>query len=295
MSSATVGNIDYAAPTTLEDVHELLAESSSAKLVAGGQSLMLLLRQGFVDADLLVDISGVPSLAGIEITDNRIRLNAAITYSEIADHGLSERYAELGDAVDVIADQQVRNMGTVGGALSHADPSLDIVPPLLCLNADVTISSVDGSRTLRLGEFLTGYMETDLADHEVLTSISFDRRDHGLSGGSYRKHAKVKGSWPIVGASSVVTLSEDHERFTDVRVSLSAAAYTAVRAPSVEDTLEGQSTTTEAVEAAASGVIDDIDPIDDPSGSIEFKQHLATVLTERAIDDAVERAGGELE
>lgn len=293
MSSTLTGEVEYESPNAAEDVHRLLADSESAKLVAGGQSLMLMLRQGLVDADLLIDISDVPELTGIETTDDRIHLKAATTYSELSNHGLSDLYTELGDAVDVIADEQIRNMGTIGGAVSHADPSLDIVPPLLCLDAEVTISSLAGTRSVPLQEFLAGYMDTDIASDEVLEEITFDRRNHNTTGGVYQKHTKVKGGWPVIGVSSVVEVSDDGQSFDSVRVALSAAGYTALRSHSVEETLESQPTTQEAIGAAAASVTDDIDPIPDPSGTVSYKEHLAEVLTERALSDALERTGGD--
>lgn len=295
MSSTTTDCVTYDRPQDLETVHELLADLDSAKLVAGGQSLMLMLRQGLVDAEHLVDISSVPSLTGIETTDGHICINAATTYGELSNLGFTDLYRSLGDAVSVIADEQVRNMGTIGGALSHADPSLDIIPPLLCLDATVTLSSVDGRRTLPLSEFIVDFMHTDIEDHEVLESVTFERRDHDTSGGFYEKHAKVEGGWPIVGVAAVVELSPEGETFEAGRVALSAADYTAVRAPSVERKLIGEPVSANTIESAAAAVTDDINPIGDSSGSVAYKEHLAEVLTQRALAETVSRAGGEPE
>lgn len=294
MSTTPTDTLEYESPDNIGAVHDRLAGSDLVKLVAGGQSLMLMLRQGLVDADRVVDISDVPALSGIEATDERITVKAATTYSELAAHGLSNLYMGLGEAIDVIADEQVRNMGTVGGALSHADPSLDIVPPLLCLDATVTLSSVDGRRTLPLEDFLAGYMTTELADNEVLEAVSFERRDHDRTGGAYQKHTKVEGGWPIVGAGAVVELEDNGRSFANVCIALSAAAYTAVRAPTAESALAGEPVTADAIAEGTATVTEDVDPVDDSSGTVAFKRHLAEVLTRRTVTAAAERAGGEL-
>lgn len=285
----------YETPDTLSGVHALLDEhGSSAKLLAGGQSVMLLLRQGFLDPDVFVDISRVPGLSGVSTEDGVVTVGAATTYSALEETREINRHPVLADALHAIADRQVRNLGTIGGALGHADPSLDIVPPLRCLDAEVTVSSSAGARTLPLGEFHRGYMEADLEPGELIESVSFARVDGTWVGGAYEKHANVEGGWPTVGVAAQVDLDADDGVFSAVRVALAAVADTAVRTPSVENALTGQPISSNAIEQVAGRVTDDIDPIDDLSGSAAYKERLAEALTRRAISHATERAGGEL-
>ena len=280
----------YYRPATAEEAYELLDEHGrEAKIVAGGQSLMLLLRQDLIDPGVIVDISDVPAFAGIEVTDDEVAIGATTTYDELESHRVATRYAALADCVSVIADPQVRNMGTVGGAVSHADPSLDLVPVLLALDARVRVGSVAGSRTVDLAEFVWGFMETDLEPAEAVESIAFNRLPES-AGTVYKKHSNVKGGWATVGVAATVILADDGG-FEDIRVALAAVDNTAVRARSVEEALAGAPVDEETVADAAEAVREDIDPLDDISGSRSYKQALAENLTKRAITAAADRAG----
>lgn len=288
---STRPDMGYERPRDLDTVRGLLAEhGSSAKLTAGGQSLMLLLRQGLLDPAVLVDISDVGALSGIEVEDGTVTVGAATTYSALESHPVAARTGGLADAISVIAGPQVRNMGTVGGAVSHADPALDVVPVLLSLDAKVRVGSTDGTRTVPLSEFSTGYMETDLRSDELVEAILFDDGDEWAS--AYEKHSNVKGGWATVGAAANVRLSSDGETVEAVRVALAAVADTAVRATSVEAELAGEPAAQARVAVAAERVRDDIDPLDDLSGSASYKAALAETMTERAVVSAIERAGG---
>lgn len=283
---------EYKTPQTPQAAHELIERSGpNGKIVAGGQSLSLLMRQGLLNPDVIIDITTVPEFNDITVDGDRIRIGATTTYTDLENNDLSEKISVLGDAIDVIADRQVKNMGTIGGALSHADPSLDIIPPLLCLDAEVEIGSVNGTRTVPLAEFAFGYMTTDLEKEELVEAVAFDRP---AGGSSYQKHANVKGGWATVGAAARVVLSDDGESIEDARLALTAVADTAVRANSVESALVGEGTSAETITTAADLVVDDIDPLEDISGSVEYKERLAKSLSKRALRAAVKRAGGEI-
>jgi carbon-monoxide dehydrogenase medium subunit len=285
-------DVSYERPGHRAQARALLDEHGrSAKLTAGNQSLSLLLRQNLLDPDVIVDISGVDELGGVTVADGTVEIGAVTTYDELADHAVSSAYRILDDAVSVIADPQVRNLGTIGGAVSHADPSLDIVPPLVCLGADVVVGSTDGSRSVSLDAFAEGYMTTDLAKTELVEAVRFPERGES-TGSAYEKHANVKGGWATVGSGAVVDVEDG--QVTDLTVALAAVGETAVRATSVEDALLGEPTTSEAVADAAEAVVDDIDPLDDISGSASYKASLAQTLTKRAVGTAIERAGGAL-
>jgi|AntRauTorcE11898_2_1112593.scaffolds.fasta_scaffold00099_47 carbon-monoxide dehydrogenase medium subunit len=284
---------DYFAPESVADARRRLAEEEGfVKVVAGGQTLMLLFRQGFVQADALVDVSRLPELSGLSTGDGRARVGATTTYADLAAHEVADRVTMLGEACNGIADRQVRNAGTIGGALCHADPAFDIVPPLLCLDAEVSIASEDGHRRLPLSAFLVGHMRTDLGPDELLEGVAFDLPAPEQSGSAYEKHAAVDDGWTTVGAATLVTVSDG--TFFDVRVGLTAVADTAVRSPAVESALVGNPVTEDAIEAASEEVIADIDPLDDLSGSAEYKRGLAGTLVARSLATATDRAGGDL-
>ncbi|RQG94862.1 FAD binding domain-containing protein [Natrarchaeobius chitinivorans] len=283
---------EYLKPVDRESARRYLDEHrDSAKIVAGGQSLSLLLRQGLLDPDVMIDISDVDEFSGIETGPDRVSIGAVTTYEQLESHPVSSTVETLGDSVDVIADRQVRTAGTIGGAISHADPSLDIVPPLLCLDATVRIGSVDGERTVPLEEFHDGYMAADLAQNELVEGITFDGSASDWES-NYAKHSRVSGGWATVGIASRVRTTDDRDAFTDVRIAAAAVGDTAVRLSSVEDALIGEPTDRETVADAASNATADIDPLDDLSGSAEYKKHLARTLVERSINRTVDRTGG---
>ena len=291
--NANTHEVRYERPNERSRVRELLAtHGTSAKLVAGGQTLSLLLRQRLVDPAVIIDISGVSELDGVSVTDGRIEIGAVTTYDDLGRHAVSTDLQIFDDAISVIADRQVRNLGTIGGAVSHADPSLDIVPPLLCLHADVVVGSLDGIRVVPLEAFMVDYMMADLAEDELVEAIQFDAPTN-LWGSAYEKLSNVKGGWATVGAGSVIELDSAGERITDASVALAAVGDTAVRATSVEDALIDEPVSAERLTLAAKGVTADIDPLDDISGSAAYKSRMAETLTRRSLLTAVERAGGE--
>lgn len=284
--------VTYERPEERAQARELIAEhGASAKLTAGGQSLSLLLRQNLLAPEVIIDISGITELEGVSVTDGVVDIGAVTTYDELGNHPISSNSPILNDAILVIADPQVRNLGTIGGAISHADPSLDIIPPLLCLGADVVIGSTDGSRVVPLGEFTQGYMMTNLAKNELVEAVRFDEPDDS-TGSAYEKHSNVKGGWATVGVGAVVRL--DGDQVDDVSVALAAVGDTTVRATSVEEALADESASPETIASAATEVTADIDPLDDISGSASYKTSIAQTLTKRALQTAVERAGGTL-
>lgn len=281
----------YHAPDTVQAARERLAAAGDrATVVAGGQTLMLLLRRGFVDADVLVDVSGVPELSGVSVDAGAATVGATTTYAALAGHPVTDRVAMLGEACSVIADRQVRTLGTVGGALVHADPALDVVPPLLCLEAELTLGRADGRRTVPLSAFLVDHLQTALEPGELLESVRFDLPHEERVGTAYLTHSTVAGGWGTVGVAALVRV--DDGSFADVRLALGAVADTAVRSPAVESALRERPVTREAIEAASGRVTEDIDPIDDGSGSAAYQRRLAATLVERALERAVDRCGG---
>jgi carbon-monoxide dehydrogenase medium subunit len=236
-----------------------------------------------LDPDVLVDISRIPELSVLEADDDRVRIGAATTYASFQESDLSDRYPAIGEAIAVIADQQVRNVGTIGGAISHADPYLDVVPPLLCHDASVEVQSADETRTMPLAEFCWAYMETDLEGDELLTAIEFDH-EPGVHG-AYTKASTIHGGWATVGVATTMALDAGGETVENARVALAGVGDTAIRARTVEDALVGTAPTDEAIEAAAETVVEDIDPLGDMTGSAAYKESVARNLTRRGLTD----------
>tara|TARA_A100001037_G_C15152133_1_gene640109 strand:+ start:7699 stop:8571 length:873 start_codon:yes stop_codon:yes gene_type:complete len=284
----------YHLPCDLTSALNLLSEhSDSAKIVAGGQSIMLLLRQGFLSSDIFIDISDISELSEISIQGGAIHVGAATTYTSLENSLEIQPYSVLLDSLHVIADPQIRNLGTIGGALGHADPSLDIVPPLLCLDANVVVQSLNATRAIPLSDFHQEYMTADLSKDELIHSITFNQPT-GIHGGAYEKVANVEGGWPTVGVAAQVKLGENIDSFLDVKIALAAVGDTAIRSYSVEKSLIGSEISMDSIRESSKLVCNDIDPLDDLSGSAGYKTHLAGVLCQRALVKAINRAGGSL-
>ena len=283
--------VAYYTPESIPAAQRRLADTDGfVTVLAGGQTLSLLLRQGLLDADALVDISSVSSLSGVTVDgeDTRATIGAATTYATLRDDALTNRVGALADACAVVGDRQVRTMGTVGGAVCHADPALDIVAVLLCLDAHVTIGSVTGRRSVPLEDFLVGHMRTDLEEQELLEALTVDVPTE-RTGTAYEKHARVETTWATVGAATWLTVEAG--TFTDARVALTAVGDTAVRSPAVAERLVGHTADEETLAAASEAVVEDIDPIDDGAASAAYKRELAPTIVERSLTTALERAG----
>lgn len=275
----------YHRPSTVPAVHRRLDEGGT--VIAGGQTLSLLLRRGDVDADALVDVSEVPALSGIDA--DGVSVGPTTTYHTVARHELSDRIGVLGDACGVIGDRQIRQLGTVGGAVCHAEPALDILPPLLVLGATVRLGSLAGRRTIGVGEFLVGDGQTALGEAELLEAIRFDRPG-AETGTAYETHATVEGGWATAGVAARLSVVDG--TITDARVALAGLAETTIRAPSVERELAGEAVTDGTLAAASERVVDDANPRTDRSGSATYKRRVASTLVERGLRVAASRAGG---
>jgi len=294
MSPTSDGEVQYKVPQTPQETRSLLRESPpNAKIVAGGQSLMLLLRQGLLNPNFIIDISSVPEYSQISVNGDDITIGATTTYTKLREHPISSSYPMLEDAVSVIADPQVRNKGTIGGAVGHADPAHDILPPLLCLEATVSVGGSDGTRTIPLSEFHSGYMTNDLDPEELIEAIKIQNAK--WDGSAYKKQSNVKGSWSTVGVSASISLRDNGERIDDVNVALAAVADTPIRSPTVEKKLTGSKPSKKLLNEAADVVKDDIDPVDDTSGSAQYKNRLAKAMTQRTLQSALERARSDSE
>ena len=282
----------YVTPESIDEVSNLLDEhGQDAKLMAGGQSLSLLLRQDLLDPVVIVDISQIDGLNDITTVGGEVRIGATTTYDDLESHPIAREYTCLGDAVDVIADQQIRNLGTVGGAVAHGDPSLDVLPPLVCLDARLHVVGKDSERRVPFPEFYQSYMMTDLADDELVAGIEFDAID-APHGSAYEKFANVRGGWATVGVGSVITLADDGETIETARVALSAVDDTPVRAPSAEEILEDATASDNVAKRAAAEIDHDIEPLDDLAGAADYKADLAIRLGARNIRTAIDQAKG---
>jgi carbon-monoxide dehydrogenase medium subunit len=271
---------DYVAPDTLEEaIGALQSGGEDAKLLAGGHSLLPLMKLRLATPSLLVDLRKVPGLHGIDRADGSWRIGALTTHSEL------EHSPELGivaRAAGTIADPQVRNRGTIGGSLAHGDPASDLPAVMLIAEASVSLRGQGGERSLPASELFRDYLETAVAPEEVLTQIQIPSLDGW--GFGYQKFNRRSEDWAMVAVSAVVKASGDSVE--DVRVGLTNMGSVPLRASAVEEALRGQPLNADSIARAAEHAADGTDPPADLNASADYKRHLARVLTRRALEEA---------
>ena len=284
---------DYHAPGTLEEAVALLERhGDEAKVLSGGQSLLPLLKLRLGDAGHLVDIGRIPGLAGITEADGYLRIGGATREADLERSDLiREKYPILLDTAAVIADPLVRNRATVGGNLAHGDPANDHPATMLALEADVVARGPDGERTIPITRFFTGLFATALAPTEILTEIRIPIPPP-RSGGAYVKLERKVGDFATAATAAQVTLGGQGE-MTRIGIGLTNAGPTPIKATAAEAYLLGRQPDAEVVAEAARLAADAVSPSADRRGSTEYKRDMARVLTDRAINRAVQRAGGQ--
>jgi carbon-monoxide dehydrogenase medium subunit len=271
---------DYVAPDTLEEALRALREGGEdAKLLAGGHSLLPLMKLRLAAPSLLVDLRKVPGLDGIEHANGGWRVGA------LTPHVALERTPELGVvsvAAGTIADPQVRNRGTIGGSLAHGDPAADLPAVMLITEASVTLQSQEGTRSVEARELFQNYLETAVAPDEVLTEVRIPSLEGW--GFGYEKFNRRSEDWAMVAVSVMVKANDGQAE--DVRVGLTNMGSVPLRAEGVEAALRGQSLSPESIARAAEQADEGTDPPADLNASAEYKRHLARVLTRRALERA---------
>lgn len=274
---------DYLAPETVEEAVSALAEhGDEAKILAGGHSLLPLMKLRLAAPALLIDLGRIGALRYIRETDGAIAIGAMTPYVEIERSDLTRRRAPLlAQAASLVGDMQVRNRGTLGGALAHADPAGDMPTVVTALGGSVVAQGPKGEREIPIDGLFEDIFTSALAPDEVLTEVRLQPQDSAV--GQYTKFRRRQIDWAVVGVA--VNLTVTGETIDSARVALTNVGPTPMRAPAVEQALRGADRTT-ALEAAE--LADrDIDPSSELSGSATYKRHLARVLTRRALQDAL--------
>jgi aerobic carbon-monoxide dehydrogenase medium subunit len=289
----------YARAATLAHAFELLGqareEDEEAKLIAGGQSLLPLMKLRLAAPQLLIDIADIADLKGITSNPTSTTIGSTTTYRALGQHkALTGRYPALADALAVLADQQVRARGTVGGAVAHGDPAADLPAVLLALDATVEITARGepprhNTRTAGLDDFLLGLYETDLAEDEIVTAITIRHPvGPGAPGSAYEKFAHPASHLPIAGVCAAVTL--ENGGITAARVAVTGISARPYRARQAERTLLSESPGDSLIKEAASQVATGITALSDHHASGPYRVHLAEVLARRALTRALARA-----
>jgi len=277
----------YQRVATIDEALAIISADPGAKVLAGGQSLIPLLKLRLGSAETLVDIGRVPGLRGVrQLDDGRLAIGALTTYAELLDSP-AKNYGVLRDALPHIGDVQVRNMGTVGGSIAHADPASDLPACLLALDAELVIRSANGERTTPVNGFFEGAFTTGLGSGEILTEIRLPGpRDD--AGSAYATLQQPASGYALVGVAAVV-FSNGSGGIAGANVALTGVGEMPYRATAVEAALAGSDGSTDAIAAASAHATDGVDVASDIHADREYRTAMAAVHTRRAIEAALAR------
>jgi carbon-monoxide dehydrogenase medium subunit len=282
---------DYRSPETVAEALDLLVEHPEAEILAGGHSLLPTMKSGLASPDLLVDIGSVEGLQGIETDGDAVSIGALTTYATVADsETVRENVGVFAEAAHAVGDVQVRNRGTIGGNLAHADPASDLPAAALAADATMVVQGPDGERRVDADDFFFGMYATDVAEDELLTRVEFPARPDAA--GAYAKKPSPSSGYAMVGVA--VSLSVDAGLVEDAGVAANGVMDHGVRLDPVEEALVGTTPDADSVAAAAASAADDLDEMmmmDDLQASAEFRAQLLESYTERAIEEAGDGTG----
>jgi len=274
---------DYAVAESVEHAIELLGSSDDAKLIAGGHSLLLLMRLRMATPSLLVDVGRIPGMSGVRDAGDRLAIGARTRHHDVHhDPLLREHCPIVAETAGMIGDPQVRHRGTIGGSVAHGDPASDMPTVLLALDADLVVQGPGGSRTVPARDFFTGFLETALAPDEVLTEIQVPKTGDAWS---YVKFQRRSQDWAMVGVAALVQRSNGG--VGSARIAFTNMGLTPVRAGAAEAAMAGASG--DGIRAAAEKAAEGTSPPSDTNASADFRRHLAQVLTRRAVEQALAR------
>ena len=282
---------EYHAPTSVQDALGLLGKLPEAKILAGGHSLVPMMKLRLAQPKHLIDLRKVPGLSGIKEDGGVLAIGAMTTHWEVESSPvLKAKSPVIAETAAVIGDPQVRNKGTIGGSLAHADPAADMPATVMALGAEFVCQGAKGKRTVKVDDWFEGLMTTALGEDELLVEIRVPVWPAG-SGAAYMKFPHPASRFAVVGVAAAVTLDKDG-KCTKAGVGVTGAGTRAVRAKGVEAGLVGKRLDQAAIEAATQKAAEGVDVQADLQGSVEYKSHLCRVFARRALEAAVKRAQG---
>jgi carbon-monoxide dehydrogenase medium subunit len=280
----------YQAPTTIEEAVKQLGQGDDAKVIAGGHSLLPLMKLGLAQPETLVDLRRIASLHEIRTdADGTIVIGALATHRQIShDETVRTKLAALADAAGEIGDLQVRARGTIGGSLAHADPAADEPAPTLAYDATIRAIGPKGSRDIPARDYFKGTFETALGADEILAEVRFPAPS-AHTGGAYAKFAHPASGFAVTGVAAVVTVKSDGS-IERAAIGVAGAAATAYRATEAERALTGTKGDAKAIAEAAAKAANGITALSDLAASADYRKHLVAVYAKRAIERAILRA-----
>ena len=283
---------DYHAPGTIKEALDLLGKhKDDAKLLAGGHSLIPMMKLRLAQPKHLIDLGKVKGLGGVKEEKGVIVVGAMTTHWEVeSSKVLKAKVPVVSETAAVIGDPAVRNKGTIGGSLAHADPAADMPATAVALGFEFVCEGAKGKRTVKVDDWFKGLMTTAIKDNEVLTTIRIPVWGPG-SGACYMKFPHPASRFAIVGVCAALTIDKKTGNCTKAGIGVTGAGTKAVRAKGVEAALLNKKLDAATIEAAAQKAADGVDVQADLQGSVEYKAHLCRVFAKRAVEAAVKRAG----
>lgn len=286
-----LNEVRYARPETLEEAIDLLGSEANARVLAGGQSLLNVMKHRIASPEVLVDLGRIQDLSHVEVApDESVRIGAMTTYDDLdRSEELRETLPVISEVADGLVDQQVRNRGTIGGNLCYSDPTSNFPPLMVVLGATFVVTGPEGEREVRAVEFFKGAYSTDLRLGEILTGI----RIPAVADDTQCGYASIRLSahgWGL--AHAAVRLRFDGEEISEARIALGCVAERPVRAETMERALQGRPGTPEVIREAANGIEETLSPVSDVHASGAYRARMAGVAARRAAEQACERSGG---
>jgi carbon-monoxide dehydrogenase medium subunit len=282
---------EYHRPESLAEAIALLGEfGDDGKLIAGGHSLVPLLRLRFSRPQHLIDIRKLPALAAIREERDALIIGASVTHATVEkSQVVRAKLPVLAEAAGMIGDPAVRNMGTIGGSLAHADPNADWPAIVLAFGADIVVANPQGEKRIPAGEFFKGLLTTALEATDIITGVRFPIQPT-RTGSAYVKYPHPASRFAVCGGAALIPL-DDRGAISRARVALTGIGPAASRRIAVEDALTGKRPDPETIRSASKQAAAGLELHADPMGSAEYKANLARVFTERALAHALERTG----
>ena len=279
------GKFDYVRPDTVDDAVRALADAGDeAKIIAGGQSLLPLLRLRLAYPEVLVDVGGIDELRGVRDSGDALVIGARTTLYQLTRDPLVAEHAGLvAEATSVVADPAVRHRGTLGGALAHADPAGDLPAVILALDGTLIVQGPGGEREIAAADFFVDYLTSSLEPDEILTAIRIPKLGPGW-GYRYEKFHRTAQSWATVAVAALVR--RDNGTVAEARIGLTNMGTVPIRATAAEQAASGAEASRAALNEAAAHAAEGTDPPADLHGAPDYRRHLARVLTGRALATA---------
>jgi len=283
-------NFGYVAARSLDEALQLLAKhGDDGKLLAGGHSLIPAMKLRLQSPQMLIDLGTVPGLRGVRAEGNQLVIGALTLHADVETSDLVRKHVPgLADAASVIGDMQVRNRGTIGGSVAHADPAADLPVILTALGASFVVQSSSGRRTIAADDFFTDFYTTAMNANEILTEIRVSMPSAG-TGTAYAKLPHPASGYVVVSAGALISRQASGV-CAAARVSIGGMGSGPIRAVATEIELQGKPLTPQVIAAAAAKAAQDTDPAEDSYASAEYKRHVATIYARKAIEQAAQRA-----